>query len=136
MKRSVVALFFFSGISGLIYQLLWVRKFTYLLGSTYLTISIIIASFMAGLLLGAWLIGKFIDRPINHIRWYGLLEIFIGIYAFLFITAVHLFDLFFGGIYSAFQNAETIRVVFSGLLILIILLPPTTAMGATLPLLI
>jgi spermidine synthase len=72
----------------------------------------------------------------NPIRWYGFLEILIGIYAILFIGAFHLFDLLFGAISSAFQSMESLRILLTALLILIILLPPTCAMGATLPLLV
>jgi len=43
-----------------VYQVLWTRLFSHILGGTYLTISLVVASFMSGLFLGAWLIGKYI----------------------------------------------------------------------------
>jgi spermidine synthase len=118
MRKIIAALFFLSGITGLIYQLLWVRKFTYLLGSAYLTVSIVIASFMAGLLVGAWLAGRFMDRAKNPVRWYGILEILIGIYAFLFILLFNFFNTLFGSIYMVFENSDTWRIAFTALLIL------------------
>ena len=136
MRKIIATLFFLSGITGLIYQLLWVRKFTYLLGSAYLTVSIVVASFMAGLLVGAWLAGKFMERTKNPVRWYGILESFIGLYAFLFVLLFNVFNMLFGSIYAALSESDFLRVAITALLIFIILLPPTAAMGATLPLLV
>lgn len=135
-KRIFTSLFFLSGSTGLIYQLLWVRKFTYLLGSAYVTVSVVVASFMAGLLLGAWLIGKYFRRMKNPLRWYATLEIVVGCFAFCFVASFRFLDMGFGTIATTFLHADGWRILFSSLLLLLILSVPTAAMGATLPLLV
>lgn len=135
-RRIFTSLFFLSGSTGLIYQLLWVRKFTYLLGSTYVTVSVVVASFLAGLLLGAWLIGKYIVRMRNPLRWYAALEIVVGVFAFCFIASFRFLNMGFGAIATPFLHNDGLRIFFSSLLLLLILSVPTAAMGATLPLLV
>ena len=54
---AILSLFFLSGISGLVYQIVWVRLLTHLLGGSSLAISTVLAVFMAGLALGSRLFG-------------------------------------------------------------------------------
>ena len=51
-------LFALSGAAGLIYEVVWVRQFTRILGASTYAVTIILATFMAGLGLGSWLLGK------------------------------------------------------------------------------
>ncbi|MDG1476019.1 MAG: hypothetical protein P8Q14_02635, partial [Vicingaceae bacterium] len=84
-KILVILLFFISGFSGLIYQILWSRQFKLLLGSSIVSVSIIVSMFMLGLLLGSWWIGKKLENKLikNELRYYGYLEILIGISALI-----------------------------------------------------
>jgi spermidine synthase len=61
-RRGVLALCFLSGISGLLYEVAWARMLHLLFGDTVLAVSTVLASFMAGLALGSFWIGRFIDR--------------------------------------------------------------------------
>src|SRR5262245_57623227 len=72
-------LFFLSGISGLIYQVVWMRMLTRILGCTIYASSTVLASFMAGLAIGSFLAGRWIDRSRSPVRWYGILELGIAI---------------------------------------------------------
>src|SRR4051794_14385489 len=72
-------LFFTSGISGLMYEVVWVRMLTRVLGSTVYATSTVLAAFMAGLALGSWLCGRWIDGAARPLRWYALLELGIGV---------------------------------------------------------
>ena len=56
-------LFFCSGISGLIYQVVWVRQFGHVFGNTVYSASIIVAIFMLGLGAGSYVLGAMADRP-------------------------------------------------------------------------
>ena len=71
-------LFFLSGISGLMYEVVWVRMLTRILGSTVYATSTVLAAFMAGLALGSLLVGRFIDRVQRPLLWYAVLELGIG----------------------------------------------------------
>ena len=75
LRRLVLVLFFLSGALGLIYQIVWVRMLTQLFGTTAEAVGIVLASFMSGLALGSWLLGRLADRSRNPLRLYALLEV-------------------------------------------------------------
>ena len=50
-------LFFLSGATGLVYELLWVRLLYQAFGSTVQSVTTVVAAYMGGLGLGAWLLG-------------------------------------------------------------------------------
>jgi spermidine synthase len=78
----VFTLFFLSGASSLIYQVVWVRKFTQVFGSTSFAVSTVLTSFMAGLALGSYVFGRLADRyEKSSLLLYGILEGAIGLYA-------------------------------------------------------
>src|SRR5438045_3228446 len=79
--RAYSLLFFFSGATGLVYELLWVRILYQAFGSTIQSVTTVVAAYMGGLGLGAWLIGRIADRHPRPARLYGWLEIGIGVYA-------------------------------------------------------
>lgn len=134
----ILICFFSSGISGLIYQILWTRMIVKVIGGTPYAISIILTVFMGGLGLGAYLVSKYIDRikePGKLLRTYGILELAIGIYAgvvpFLLKGFLPLYSLFYNQLYHHYviYNLLTFLGVF------IILCIPVICMGATLPIL-
>ena len=78
-------LFFLSGISGLVYQIVWTRQLVLVFGNTLLATSTVLTAFMAGLAAGSYLVGKHIDaRPRPLIKLYALLEAVIGGFALVF----------------------------------------------------
>src|SRR5256886_12661766 len=60
--RAYSLLFFFSGATGLVYELLWVRILYQAFGSTIQSVTTVVAAYMGGLGLGAWLLGRRADR--------------------------------------------------------------------------
>src|SRR2546421_7789484 len=76
--RAYSLLFFFSGATGLVYELLWVRILYQSFGSTIQSITTVVAAYMGGLGLGAWLLGRKADRHPRPAALYGWLEIAIG----------------------------------------------------------
>src|SRR5512138_976609 len=73
-------LFFLSGATGLIYELLWVRILYQSFGSTIQSVTTVVAAYMGGLGLGAWVLGRFADRSPRPAVLYGWLEIAIGVF--------------------------------------------------------
>ena len=76
-------LFFASGAAGLIYEVVWVRQFGTVFGSTVYSIALVTALFMLGLGLGGYAAGRFADArfredPRSPLRWYGFVELAIG----------------------------------------------------------
>ena len=140
LQRSPIVyfLFFISGITALIYEIVWTRMLTLVFGHTVFSVSVVLAAFMAGLGLGSYLFGYAIDRlpetsASKSLLVYGWVEILI------FASGALLSLLFadFSGIYASLHSVlpesiplqNLIKMVFSFALMLI----PTTLMGATLP---
>jgi len=76
-------LFFLSGISGLIYQVVWVRVFGNVFGNTVYSASLIVAVFMMGLGAGSYVAGRWADRryataPSFPLLAYGYFELAIA----------------------------------------------------------
>src|SRR5438034_6044483 len=78
--RAYTVLFFLSGATGLIYELLWVRLLYQAFGSTIQSVTTVVAAYMGGLGLGAWLWGRRADRHARPTALYGWLEIAIGLF--------------------------------------------------------
>lgn len=128
MERRVAGLFFFSGMSGLVFEVIWVRSLGLWVGQTTIAVSLVVASFLAGLVAGSWYGGRLADRTARPLRLYGLLEVSIGVTALL-ITLV------LGRLSTmplpAVLDSRFVRIALS----FAMLFPPTFAMGATLPVL-
>src|SRR5580704_19439556 len=87
MTSLLYLLFFCSGLSGLIYQVVWVREFGVTFGNTIYSASIVIAVFMSGLgaggyVVGAWADRQYADRPESLLRTYGYVELLIALMGF------------------------------------------------------
>src|SRR5438094_8939860 len=81
LLRLLLVLFFLSGISGLIYQVLWLRVLSLVFGVTIFAVSTVLASFMAGLAVGSFGAGKLADRLRTPLAAYGVIEVLIGLTA-------------------------------------------------------
>ncbi len=119
------------------YEVLWVRQFTHLLGASTYAITVVLTTFMCGLGSGAWIIGKMADgiEEKKLIRAYVLIEIGIGTYALLF---PHLLE-WTEGVYVKFYHVYLPNPIllngFKLVLASILLTVPTLLIGATLPVL-
>lgn len=133
--RLVAVCFVLSGATGLIYEVLWARMLGLVFGATTIAVSTVLAAFMGGLAIGSALAGRVGARIARPIRAYGLLEIGIAIYAlavpFTFAVVDDLYFILWNKFSPSFFVFSLLRFLLSGLLLLI----PTTLMGATLPVL-
>src|SRR5262245_24800638 len=80
----VILLFFCSGATALVYEVLWSKYLTLLFGSTVQAQTVVLAIFMGGLALGNRLFGVRADRLPSALAAYGYIEAAIGLYAFFF----------------------------------------------------
>ncbi len=78
-RPAVFALFYLSGIAGLIYQVLWLRRLSVVFGVTVYAASTVLAAFMAGLAIGSALSGRVLRRGISPLAAFGVAEILIGV---------------------------------------------------------
>ncbi len=125
------AFFFLSGATGLVYQVLWSRELQRFFGSTTEAVSVVLATFMAGLGLGALWIGRRADRVRSPLALYGKLEIGIGLYALAVGPLVRLAGALYGRVGGGLGPAPALLVKL--LLSALVLVPPCALMGATLP---
>jgi spermidine synthase len=130
-----ITVFFFSGLCGLIYEVVWGRLLTLVFGNTTYAISTVVGVFMFGLALGSYLCGKLLPRITNLFKAYAIIEIGIGIYAIIsvpLLAVVHMIHAgLFPSLYASPLLLNLIRIVLSFSLLFI----PTLLMGATMPLL-
>ena len=127
--------FVLSGATGLIYEVLWARMLGLVFGATTLAVSTVLAAFMGGLALGSALAGKLASRIKKPLATYGWMEIGIAIYALLVPFLFHWIDHVYALIWQQFQPGFFAFSLWRFLLSSLVLLVPTTLMGATLPVL-
>ena len=127
--------FFISGVAGLAYEVIWIRQLSLIFGTTSFAISTVLASFMGGMALGSWFFGKIADRRRDPLRLYAILELIIGVYCllipFLFQGITHIYVLTARSMGGSFYSMSLVRFLLCAIVILV----PTTFMGATLPIL-
>ncbi len=128
--------FFLSGASALIYQIIWIRLFGLVFGGTTISMSVVVASFMGGLALGSKVFGMYAERVSNRIRLYGFLELALAVLGLAVFYGIHyLSGLVYAlpvGMSANSASGVFIRLVFSFLILMI----PTMIMGGTLPILL
>lgn len=126
------ALMVASGFAGLAYQIVWTQQSTSWLGHESAAVLAVVAAFFGGLALGALTLGSRIDRSAWPARWYAACEVAIGLWS---LTLVLLLDPASSTLLTLLGPQPSPAwhwfVAFCGTLIL--LLPATMAMGATLP---
>ncbi len=130
----MLGLFFCSGGTALVYEVVWSKFLSQMFGSTIYAQTVVLAAFMGGLALGNKLLGRWADRAAQPLRAYGFLEIAIGIYAFLFPTLDQLAGKLFVSVGSGILHQTLLLLAWKGLLSVALLLGPTVLMGGTLPL--
>src|SRR5262249_33136275 len=129
-------LFFLSGASGLVYEVVWFKQFAHVWGNSALAMAAVVGSFLLGLGIGAALWGRFADRVARPLIWYGLCEGLIGILAILIPYEIHQLRRGLAAIYPFCQDRPTLFYIAQFLLTLIVVGPPCLLMGGTLPLLV
>jgi spermidine synthase len=128
-------LFFLSGACALIYEVLWMRSFTSAFGVTVYATSVILAAFMAGLALGSYLFGRWAEHRGSPLRIYAYLEVGIGVYALLMPFLLDQLPSFYKLIYGHWSDNLSVTLIVRFAAAFMVLLVPTTLMGATLPVL-
>ena len=131
----ILLCFFASGMSGLIYQVVWVRELVLVFGATTFAVSTVLTAFMGGLALGSFICGRRSQLIARPLRLYGLIEVGIGIYGltvpFIFAILPAVYHPIWQWLHLSFLALSVIRFVFAGLVLVL----PTALMGATLPVL-
>ena len=132
----VYLLFFLSGMTSLIYEVVWVKEFGLIFGVTTYAVSTVLAAFFAGLALGSYIAGRVIDRTRLHpLVVYGILEGIIGAYALLLPVLLGIVEGSYPAVYARLAESFSLFTLFRFVVSFVLLAIPATLMGATLPVL-
>lgn len=134
----IALLFIVSGAAGLMYQVVWFKYLSLFLGNTTYAQTVVLATFMGGLAIGASLWGRRADTSKQPLRIYALLEIAIGVYCLLYPQLLNVFkNVFISVVHSFNLPSDSMEVLLLKLVVsLCTLLFPTILMGGTLPVLV
>ncbi len=130
---AVYLLFTLSGATALIYQVVWSRMLHEIFGVTIYAVTTVLAAFLGGLALGSVIIGRAVDRSANPLRFYGLLEIGIGLTALAGPWLLTLLEPAHHWAANRFAMDSPALLAIRVLLAAVVILPPTFLMGGTLP---
>lgn len=128
LRQLLLLAFALSGMTVLIYEVVWIRPLQLIFGSTIYAVSTMLTTFLAGFSLGSYLFRNVADRSTNPTKLFAILEFGIGVYAlvifglFKLLPSIYLSLLFVPG----FQFIQ-----FT--LCFVVLIIPTTLMGAIWP---
>src|SRR5450432_2416632 len=125
----LLLLFFGSGCAALIYEIVWFQMLQLFIGSSAVSLGVMVGTYMGGMCLGSVVLPRLISATRHPLRVYALLEFGIGILGILILFGMPEA----ARIYSAHTGSGLTGILQRGLFAAICLLPPTILMGATLP---
>ena len=132
-RTVAVVAFAFSGMAALMYEVLWTRELSLVFGSTVYAVSMMLAAFMSGLSLGAFLGGRWADRSSSLYILFARLEFGIGILGLVTLVLVQALPGIYFMVFDAARPSFGVFFLLQMLLSFLVMLAPTTLMGATFP---
>src|SRR5262245_11225452 len=110
-----------SGCAALIYEIVWLQLLQLVIGSSAVSLSLLLAAYMGGLSIGSFLLPRFVSETLHPLHVYAFLELGIGAFGILVLWGIPLV----GRVYLSGATA--------GMVAALCLVPPTLLMGASLP---
>ena len=118
-----------SGAAALIYEIVWFRLLEFVIGSTAVSLAVLLGTFMGGMCAGSLAFARIIPASLHPLRVYAALEAGIGLIAILVLVVMPLA----ADLYAMIGGRGFSGILMRALLCVAFLLPPTILMGATLP---
>ena len=126
---ALLLLFVGSGCAALIYEVVWLQLLQLVIGSSAISLGVLLGTFMGGMCLGSLLLPRYIGNDRHPLRVYAYLEIGIGVFGLLILWGMPLL----ASAYTSVGTTGIAGLLLRGVAAAICLLPPTLLMGATLP---
>ena len=126
----LLVLFAGSGCAALIYEIVWYQLLQFVIGSTSVSLGVLLATFMGGLCLGSIALPRYLAaRKYHPLRVYAVLELGVGVFGILVYFGMPLA----GDLYISAVGHGMSAILFRALICALCLIPPTLLMGASLP---
>jgi spermidine synthase len=126
---ALLLLFIGSGCAALIYEVVWFQLLQLSIGSSAVSLGVLLGIYMGGMCLGSLLLPRYVPTDRHPLRVYAYLELGIGAFGVVVLYAVP----FLGGLYTEWAGSGPASLILRALVASICLLPPTLLMGGTLP---
>ncbi len=130
---KVLALFFASGCTSLIYQVLWMRELGLLFGNTAHAAAVTLTAFFIGLAVGGYAWGRNAEKLKNPLRTYGYLELGVSLTALGYFLLLPAYQHIYPWVFSSFFGQENIFLAIKFALAMLFLFPAAFLIGGTLP---
>ena len=125
----LLVLFAGSGCSALIYEIVWYQLLQLVIGSSAVSLGVLLATFMGGLCLGSVGLPRYVSTRQHPLRVYAFLEVGIAVFGLLVLWGLPALQ----RVYIAGAESGLPGMLLRGLVAAICMLPPTVLMGASLP---
>jgi spermidine synthase len=125
----LLVLFVGSGACALIYEVVWFQLLELVIGSSAISLGVLLATFMGGMCIGSLALPRYAPRDRHPLQLYAMLELTIGVIGLLELFLIPTVGRLYSPAVGHGPMALVLRAVVAGLC----LLPPTILMGATLP---
>ena len=126
---ALLVLFVGSGCAALVYEVVWFQLLQLSIGSSAVSLGVLLGIYMGGMCLGSLLLPRFLNPSHHPLRVYAMLEFGIGLCGLIVLYAVP----FLGGLYTSIAGSGPVSLMLRALVASVCLIPPTLLMGATLP---
>ncbi len=125
----LLVLFVGSGCAALIYEVVWLQLLQLVIGSTAVSLGVLLGTFMGGMCAGSLLLPRLVSGRRHPLRVYAVLELGIGAIGLLVLFGMPYVEY----MYTNYAGHGTPGILLRGAVAGVCLLPPTLLMGATLP---
>ena len=132
-RTVIFVLFFASGFTGLVFEVLWMKELGLLFGNSAYAVATTLASFFLGLAAGGYVWGRRSSKIKNPLRRYALLEAGVAGSALLYFLLLAAYRGIYGPLFEAFEHRQEVFLIVKFVLALGVLFPPAFFMGGTLP---
>jgi spermidine synthase len=122
-----------SGCAALIYEIVWFQLLQLVIGSSGVSLGLLLAAYMGGLCAGSILLPRYVSRRIHPLKAYAALELGIGILGLLVLFAVPIVARLYVEGAPDSATAGFLGLVFRGIVAGACLLPPTFLMAVLSP---
>jgi spermidine synthase len=126
---ALLLLFVGSGCAALVYEVVWFQLLQLVIGSSAISLGVLLGTFMAGMCIGSLFLPRFVAADQHPLKVYAYLELGIAVLGILLLFGMPLIS----GIYTAWAGTGGVSIFLRAIAAAICLLPPTMLMGATLP---